>query len=157
MSDYPQDPTWWQASDSRWYPPQPIATPTPIAPGTQWPAQPVAPTGKVTTLDPVSASQHVAWLLASAGAIVTGQSPSAVTGYVVTEQGPSAGIGCLLFLFGLLPGLLYLLLAKSTRHEPFTLTLQPGPAGTHLHGNGQGRGLAVLVWAADQLPGVTQT
>ena len=23
MSDTPQDPTWWQASDGKWYPPQP--------------------------------------------------------------------------------------------------------------------------------------
>jgi hypothetical protein len=31
MSDTPQDPTWWQASDGKWYPPQP-ATPPPPSP-----------------------------------------------------------------------------------------------------------------------------
>jgi hypothetical protein len=29
MSDTPQDPTWWQASDGKWYPPQPATPPPP--------------------------------------------------------------------------------------------------------------------------------
>jgi hypothetical protein len=42
MSDVSQGPGWWQASDGRWYPPQPAATPPPVppppgaAPGPQW-------------------------------------------------------------------------------------------------------------------------
>jgi len=27
MSDQPQGPDWWQASDFKWYPPQPPAAP----------------------------------------------------------------------------------------------------------------------------------
>lgn len=32
MSDAPQGPGWWQASDGKWYPPQPAAAPPPTAP-----------------------------------------------------------------------------------------------------------------------------
>jgi hypothetical protein len=38
MSDAPQGPGWWQASDGRWYPPQP--TPPPQQPVYQAPPQP---------------------------------------------------------------------------------------------------------------------
>lgn len=34
MSDQPQGPDWWQASDFKWYPPQPPAAPQPPAPPT---------------------------------------------------------------------------------------------------------------------------
>lgn len=56
MSDAPQGPGWWQASDGRWYPPQPVAPPppqpyayAPAAPTQQWgppPPQPYAPVAK---------------------------------------------------------------------------------------------------------------
>ncbi len=36
MSDYQNDPTWWQASDGKWYPPQePTGVPAPPAPWDQ--------------------------------------------------------------------------------------------------------------------------
>jgi hypothetical protein len=40
VSDVSQGPGWWQASDGRWYPPQPAAPPPPAAP--QWGGPPPA-------------------------------------------------------------------------------------------------------------------
>jgi hypothetical protein len=48
VSDVSQGPGWWQASDGKWYPPQPAATPPPMAPppgpgpGPQWGGPPPA-------------------------------------------------------------------------------------------------------------------
>jgi hypothetical protein len=44
VSDVSQGPGWWQASDGKWYPPQPAATPPPVAPppGPQWGGPPPA-------------------------------------------------------------------------------------------------------------------
>jgi hypothetical protein len=46
VSDVPQGPGWWQASDGKWYPPQPAATPPPVAPppgpAPQWGGPPPA-------------------------------------------------------------------------------------------------------------------
>ena len=47
MSDVPQGPGWWQASDGRWYPPQSAPTPVspPPAPGSAMPGPAGAPSG----------------------------------------------------------------------------------------------------------------
>ena len=42
MSDTQQAPDWWQASDGKWYPPQPVAPPPPPPPGA-YPAPAYAP------------------------------------------------------------------------------------------------------------------
>lgn len=113
--------------------------------------QPTA--GKVTCLDPQAASQELARLLASEGAIVTSQSPGALTGYVVTVTPPSSNVGCLLLILGIVPAVIYWVLGKKSTQEPFSITLhEQDDGGTLMHGNGQGRGLAAIVWAADQLP-----
>jgi hypothetical protein len=41
VSDVSQGPGWWQASDGKWYPPQPAAAPPP-GPGPQWGGPPPA-------------------------------------------------------------------------------------------------------------------
>ena len=44
MSDASQGPGWWQASDGKWYPPQPAApVSAPAPPGPQWGAPPAGP------------------------------------------------------------------------------------------------------------------
>jgi Domain of unknown function (DUF4389) len=59
MSDVPQGPDWWIASDGKWYPPeshpgyQPPPTP-PAAPG--WPSQPSSLTGPPWSVPPVTPS-----------------------------------------------------------------------------------------------------
>ncbi|HEY5699048.1 MAG TPA: DUF4190 domain-containing protein [Acidimicrobiales bacterium] len=45
MSDTPQDPTWWQASDGKWYPPQPATPPPPPEPAPPSFAPPQQPFG----------------------------------------------------------------------------------------------------------------
>ena len=124
--------------------------------GEEDPVVPQPPAGKMTILEPQLASQELARLLASEGAIVTSQSAGGLTGYVVTVTPPSSNVGCLLLLLGIVPAVIYWVLGKKSTQEPFSITLheQPG-GGTLMHGNGQGRGLAAIVWAADQLPAGT--
>lgn len=45
MSDTSQGPGWWLASDGKWYPPQPAATPPPAPPGPPAPPMGGAPMG----------------------------------------------------------------------------------------------------------------
>lgn len=117
------------------------------------PSQPV----NMTTLEPSAAQQQLALLLVSRGAIITAQSSSGVTGHFVTDKGPSIMLGLLLLLLCLVPGVLYLLLAKNTVYESFSITLRPTTNGTALARSGQGKGLASATWACAQLPGVTLT
>jgi hypothetical protein len=49
MSDTPQGPDWYQASDGRWYPPQPASTPPPPPGAPAYPTS-TAPAGASTSL-----------------------------------------------------------------------------------------------------------
>lgn len=66
MSDVSQGPGWWQASDGRWYPPQPAAPapppPPPPGPPPQWGGPPAGP--------PKSSNRGCLIALAIVGALV---------------------------------------------------------------------------------------
>ena len=113
MSDVPQGPAWWQASDGRWYPPEQFPTQTPPAAT----PSPVAPSPVAATLCTVGD------IAVTADEVVTpsGRHPLSGTTWVVanntvtTQAIPTwAVVMCVLTIWLCLFGLLFLL-AKEER------------------------------------------
>ena len=76
MSDSSQGPGWWQASDGKWYPPQPAASvappPPPPAPppGPQWGAPPAPQWGAPPAAPPKKSNRGCLIALAVVGVVV---------------------------------------------------------------------------------------
>jgi hypothetical protein len=69
MSQAPQGPGWWQASDLKWYPPQhQSGYVAPLAPAPGWPMQP--PVTTKSACGPVSFVLGGLTLLAIAAAVI---------------------------------------------------------------------------------------
>lgn len=166
MSDVSQGPGWWQASDGRWYPPHLSSGAEPPLPMTEqahpqpgWQRLAAAPSpasatssGKWTSLPPAQAAAVMAQLLTGHGAVITTQSADGLSGYVTTKSNPSCIVATILFLIFIVPAIIYMIAASKTVQDPFSVMFIADRGGTRMHGNGQGRGLAAVVWAADQLP-----
>jgi hypothetical protein len=67
MSDVSQGPGWWQASDGRWYPPQPAA---PVAPPPPPPGPPPVPQWGAPTTKPKSSNRGCLIALGIVGAVL---------------------------------------------------------------------------------------
>ena len=114
-----------------------------------------APAGKWTSLPPAEAAWTLSNLLVEHGATITAQSPDGLVGYVKMKKSTTTAESVVLILFFLaflIPGLIAMSIATRKLKQPFTMMLIADGAGTRMHGNGQGRGLDAVVWAADQLP-----
>jgi Domain of unknown function (DUF4190) len=96
VSDVPQGPGWWQASDGRYYPPQPTA---PAPPGGGYPAQTPGPYG-FDNPRPQNNTKAVAAMVCGICSVVF----SIVCGFFV-------------FFLGLIPGLVAIVLGVISRNE----------------------------------------
>ncbi len=70
MSDAPQGPGWWQASDMKWYPPEAAPGAQPTAPqAPQAPQQPFQPLGPPATAKPAVALKPQQIILMATGVV----------------------------------------------------------------------------------------
>jgi len=156
MSNASQGEGWWLGSDGQWYPPQVQQLPPPqnaASPslGYQAAADPARP-GKYTSLPPEQASVALVQLLSGQGALITTHTPTSITGVVNTTNKPSCIVATILFFIFIIPAIIYMIAASKNTSDPFSLAFRSDGVGTRINGNGQGRGLAAINWAVDQLP-----
>jgi hypothetical protein len=99
--------------------------------------------GKWCALSPAETSEVASHLLSEKGAVLTTETQESVAGYLFTKRRELMDI--------LFPPSEDRELPPVERRYPFTLTFCADNGGTRMHGNGEGRGLATLVWVADQI------
>jgi hypothetical protein len=156
MSNSSQGEGWWLASDGKWYPPQvqQPPSPQPTTPPSlgHHAAEAPARLGKYTSLPPEQAPVMLVQLLSGQGAVITTHTSTSITGVVNTTNKPSCIVATILFFIFIIPAIIYMIAASKNTSDPFSLAFRPDGAGTRINGNGQGRGLAAINWAVDQLP-----
>lgn len=86
--------------------------------------------------------------LVGAGALVTAQSSTSISGHVLTKKKPSVLIAILLWFICIIPMVIYLVNGSKDSVEPFSLTFTSDPGGTRIEVGGVGRGLGAATWAA---------
>lgn len=88
--------------------------------------------------------------LVGAGALVTTQSLSGLSGHVHTKKKPSVLVAILLWFICIIPMVIYLVNSSKDVQEPFSLTFSPDAGGTRVEFAGVGRGLAAASWVVSQ-------
>ncbi|MGH9151104.1 MAG: hypothetical protein ACRD03_01585 [Acidimicrobiales bacterium] len=86
------------------------------------------------------------------GAQVTTASSTSITGVVTTQRNANVLLVIILMFLCLVPGIVYLVVARKTVNEPFSAQLGAGESGTYVTFAGQGRGRAVIAHAVASLP-----
>jgi hypothetical protein len=108
--------------------------------------------GRATSLAPAQASASLVQTLTALGAQVTTRTGDAVTGVVTEQQNPNMFLVIVLLIFCVLPGIVYLVIARRTVTFPFSIQLAPEGAGSRASVVGQGAGLRVAQQAVATLP-----
>lgn len=111
--------------------------------------------GRLTPLSPSEATASLVQTLTALGAQVTTRTDNSVTGVVTVQQNPNILLVILLLIFCVLPGIVYLVIARRTVTFPFSIQLVTEETGTRVTFVGQDAGLRVAGQAVHTLPAVT--
>ena len=108
---------------------------------------------RFTSLPLDQAQAFLVQTLSASGAQVMSQTDRSITGVMFIRRRPSCLIAFLLLVLGVIPGIIYLVVAGKDITDPYSIQLIPHGQGTQVHPAGQGHGLSVAVASIQRLPG----